>query len=39
LAALATFGACGLGQLYNGKPIKAAVAYGLGLACAAFVDR
>jgi signal peptidase I len=36
LAALATFGACGLGQLYNGKPIKAAVAYALGLACAVF---
>jgi signal peptidase I len=36
LAALATFGAFGLGQLYNGKPIKAAVAYASGLVCAAF---
>jgi signal peptidase I len=36
LAALATFGAWGLGQLYNGKPIKAAVAYASGLAYVAF---
>jgi signal peptidase I len=36
LAALATFGACGLGQLYNGKPNKAAIAYASGLACAIF---
>jgi signal peptidase I len=35
-AALASFVICGLGQLYNGKPAKAAVAYAFGLACAAF---
>jgi signal peptidase I len=29
LAAIATFGVFGLGQLYNGKPRKAAIAYGL----------
>jgi signal peptidase I len=31
LAAIATLGACGLGQLYNGKPWKAASAYILWL--------
>lgn len=36
LAALATLGAFGLGQLYNGKPKKAAVAYALWLATAIF---
>jgi len=36
LAAIATFGAFGLGQLYNGKPKKAAVAYLLWLGAAIF---
>jgi signal peptidase I len=36
LAAIATIGTFGLGQLYNGKPKKAAVAYILWLATAAF---
>jgi signal peptidase I len=35
LAAIATLGTFGLGQLYNGKPRKAAVAYLLWLAAAA----
>ncbi len=36
LAAIATFGAFGLGQLYNGKPKKAAVAYFLWLGTVIF---
>lgn len=36
LAAIATFGAFGLGQLYNGKPRAAAVAYALWISIAGF---
>jgi len=36
LAAIATFGVFGLGQLYNGKPGKAAVSYTLWFAIAVF---
>jgi signal peptidase I len=36
LAALASLLTCGLGQLYNGKPFKAAAAYIFWLVCAAF---
>jgi signal peptidase I len=36
LAALASLGTCGLGQLYNGKPAKAAIAYIFSLICASF---
>jgi signal peptidase I len=35
LAGLATFGALGLGQLYNGKPTKAAFMYGFPFVCLA----
>jgi len=36
LAGLASLVVCGLGQLYNGKPAKAAIAYIFWLSCSAF---
>src|SRR5512134_1581774 len=36
LAALATLGAIGLGQVYNGRLKKAAAMYGLSLGCLVF---